>query len=54
MGYFEAHQMFGNLPWKDLFQPAIKMAKEGFPVPKALAEAMADDRNLIFNDPELK
>lgn len=24
-GYWKAHQLFGRLDWKDLFQPAIEM-----------------------------
>jgi len=29
-GLFLAHQKYGTLPWKDLVQPAIELAQEGF------------------------
>ena len=32
-----AHKKLGALPWKDLFQPAIRSATEGFNVPARLA-----------------
>jgi len=29
-GLFKAHQKMGNLPWQELLQPAIALAKDGF------------------------
>lgn len=36
-----AHEQFGKLPWEDLFQPAIALARDGFAVSPRLATMLA-------------
>lgn len=38
-GLYQAHQKYGKLPWKDLVQPAIDQAKNGFPMSWGLYNA---------------
>ncbi len=38
-----AYEEHGKLAWARLFEPAIKLAEEGFPVSSRLAESIADD-----------
>jgi gamma-glutamyltranspeptidase/glutathione hydrolase len=47
----EAHRAHGRLPWAELFQPAIRLAEEGFPVSARLAEAIARDAETLRRDP---
>jgi gamma-glutamyltranspeptidase/glutathione hydrolase len=41
-----AHKEHGRLPWRDLFQPAIKLATDGFPISKKLARQIAAAKSL--------
>ncbi|XP_047424872.1 glutathione hydrolase 1 proenzyme [Mugil cephalus] len=52
-GYQMAHQRHGKLPWKDLFAPSIELARNGFPLGRALANAINSNRNTIMKDQAL-
>ncbi|MCA1941723.1 MAG: gamma-glutamyltransferase [Caenispirillum bisanense] len=42
----EAHEREGRLPWASLFDPAIKLAEEGFTVTPRLHQLLAEDEHL--------
>lgn len=42
-GMVEAHSKFGSLPWKDLVQPAIDLAINGFPLTEKEARALRNN-----------
>jgi gamma-glutamyltranspeptidase/glutathione hydrolase len=41
-GWYQMHQRFGKLPWKDLFHDAIAYAERGFPVYEGAREVWSD------------
>ncbi len=41
-----AHREHGRLPWARLFEPAIRLAEEGFPVSPRLHALLAEDEHL--------
>ncbi|XP_022749885.1 glutathione hydrolase 3-like [Durio zibethinus] len=53
-GLHEAWLRYGRLAWKTLFEPAIKLAKEGFVVAPYLGLNIAANARAIMNDPGLR
>ena len=50
-GWFELHGKFGKLPMRELLQPAIRYAREGFPVTEVIAEGWAINARLLKQYP---
>ncbi|HXM66649.1 MAG TPA: gamma-glutamyltransferase [Candidatus Acidoferrum sp.] len=51
-GWNALHERFGKLAWKDLFQPAIFYAEDGYPVPEVIASYWKDALEWVSQDPE--
>ena len=50
-GWFELHGKFGKIPMKELLQPAIDYARNGFPVTEVIAEGWARNAQLLKQYP---
>jgi gamma-glutamyltranspeptidase/glutathione hydrolase len=46
-----AHKQYGKLPWATLFQPAMRLAEEGFPISRRLHLLLASDQHLRHIEP---
>jgi len=45
-----AHQKYGKIPWRELFIPAIKIAREGFPISKKMFANLNSIKHLKDSD----
>ena len=48
----QVHQTYGRLPWQMLFQPAIRMALEGFTISPRMASAIDEAHEQLWRDPK--
>ena len=53
-GWFELHDMFGRLPMKDILQPAINYARDGFPVTEVIAYYLKKGTEVLKEYPNIK
>ncbi|KAJ3041251.1 hypothetical protein HDV00_009644 [Rhizophlyctis rosea] len=49
-----AHKRYGRLAWSRLFKGAITLARDGFPMPKGMANRLHQNRDTILSNPEFK
>ncbi len=50
-GLYEAWRRFGSLEWKELVEPARKLAARGFPLPASTARALRNLEQCLSSDP---
>jgi gamma-glutamyltranspeptidase / glutathione hydrolase len=53
-GWFEMNEMFGRLSMKEILQPAINYARDGFPVTEVIAYNLAKNTELLKDYPNIK
>jgi oxamate amidohydrolase len=51
-GWRQAHERFGRLPWSDLFDDAVRYARQGVPVPRSLAQWAEQDVPVLSQQDE--
>jgi gamma-glutamyltranspeptidase/glutathione hydrolase len=47
-GWWQLHRRFGRLPFKHLLQPAVELARDGFPASRGLARAVRAGQHRIY------
>ncbi len=50
-GLYLAHRKYGKLPWKELLQPAIRLAEQGFPISYELANSLKRRKAIFLKFP---
>lgn len=53
-GWAKLHGRFGKLPWRDLFQPAIFFAGQGYAVPEIMDDYWKTSLKWLMTNPESK
>lgn len=53
-GWFELHKKFGKIPMKELLQPAIGYARNGFPVTEIIAQGWANNAKVLEQYPNFR
>ncbi|MCE4555343.1 gamma-glutamyltransferase family protein [Pelomonas cellulosilytica] len=48
----KAHEAHGRVPWKRLFEPAIRRADQGFAISPRLFELLSGEKGALRNDPQ--
>jgi gamma-glutamyltranspeptidase/glutathione hydrolase len=51
-GWNALHERFGKVPWKEILQPAIYYAEQGFPAGELDSEYFSEAVEVFANDPE--
>jgi gamma-glutamyltranspeptidase/glutathione hydrolase len=51
-GWNALHTRFSKLPWKEILQPAIHYARDGYPVPELIHGFWGEDLQKLTADPE--
>ncbi|XP_058443562.1 scoloptoxin SSD14-like [Malaya genurostris] len=53
-GFWEMHQRYGSLEWKELFEPTIELCRKGVVVSDFMASAMQSERDRLRSIPSLR